>query len=136
MAVPPRDCGPRRAAKTESPCMMTVSRRMSWMAGTLVGVAWLLSSGCSTAKVTQPIQPAPPTLTAREEGWQYRIQPGDELGVKLFYHPSLNEQVIVRPDGRISLQLVGEVVAAGETAQGLTDLLKTRYGDTLENPEV
>jgi len=43
---------------------------------------------------------------------EYVIQPGDELDVKFFYNPDLNELVTVRPDGRISLQLVGEAIAA------------------------
>ena len=48
---------------------------------------------------------------------QYVIKPGDKLSVKFFFNPELNEQdLIVRPDGRISLQLVQEVEAANLTA--------------------
>ena len=115
---------------------MTISRRMSFTVGALVAVAWPLSIGCRTAApvATAPAGPAPPA--ARPDGWQYKIQPGDQLAVKLFYHPSLNEEVTVRPDGRISLQLVGEIAAAGETAEKLTDQLRTRYSRSLESPEV
>ncbi len=102
---------------------------------TLGGLALLLA-GCAAARVTRPVPPVPPTPTAHEEGWQYEIQPGDELSIKLFYHPALNEDVIVRPDGRISLQLVDEIVAAGRTAQEIKGLLRARYGETLEKPEV
>ncbi len=116
---------------------MSVSRRIWSVAGVVVGLACLLSIGCRTAAPARAAQPAPPAPPpAHEEGWQYRIRAGDELAVKLFYHPSLNEQVTVRPDGRISLQLVGDVVAAGETAEQLSELLKARYAATLENPEV
>ena len=34
---------------------------------------------------------------------EYRLQVGDQLDVKFFYNPELNEQVTVRPDGRMSL---------------------------------
>jgi len=34
---------------------------------------------------------------------EYRLQVGDQLDVKFFYNPELNEQVTIRPDGRISL---------------------------------
>jgi len=54
---------------------------------------------------------------------EYIIQPGDELDVKFFYNSDLNELVTVRPDGRITLQLVGESIAAGRTPHALTDLL-------------
>jgi protein involved in polysaccharide export with SLBB domain len=110
---------------------------MSSVAGALAGFAWLVSIGCRTAAPAASVQPAAPGAPpAHEEGWQYRIRAGDELAVKLFYHPSLNEQITVRPDGRISLQLVGEVVAAGETAEKLSEQLKARYSESLESPEV
>jgi hypothetical protein len=39
------------------------------------------------------------------DGVDYLIQIGDQLDIKFFYNPTLNEQITVRPDGRISLQL-------------------------------
>lgn len=67
---------------------------------------------------------------------EYRIQTGDQLDVKLFYHSELNETVTVRPDGAISLQLVGEAKAAGFTPAELTDALKSAFGKHLRDPEV
>ncbi len=68
---------------------------------------------------------------------QYVIKPGDKLSVKFFFNPELNEQdLIVRPDGRISLQLVHEVEAANLTAPQLTALLAERYAGQLKNPEI
>ena len=42
-------------------------------------------------------------LTTRPDG-EYRLQVGDEIQVKFFLSPELDQDVIVRPDGRISLQ--------------------------------
>ena len=67
---------------------------------------------------------------------EYRIQPGDLLDIKFFYNPELNEQLPVRPDGRISLQLVQEIMAAGLTPAQLTAALKERYATELAKPEV
>ena len=68
---------------------------------------------------------------------QYVIKPGDQLSVKFFFNPELNEEnLIVRPDGRISLQLVHEVEAATLTAPQLTSLLEERYKGQLKNPEI
>jgi protein involved in polysaccharide export with SLBB domain len=68
---------------------------------------------------------------------QYVIKPGDKLSIKFFFNPELNEQdLIVRPDGRISLQLIHEVEAASLTAPQLTHLLEKRYAGQLENPEI
>jgi protein involved in polysaccharide export with SLBB domain len=68
---------------------------------------------------------------------QYVIKPGDQLSVKFFFNPELNEEdLIVRPDGRISLQLIHEVEAANLTAPQLTSLLEERYKGQLKNPEI
>ncbi len=75
-----------------------------------------------------------PALAAEEE---YVIKPGDQLSVKFFFNPELNEEnLIVRPDGRISLQLIHEVEAATLTATKLTSHLAERYKGQLKNPEI
>jgi polysaccharide biosynthesis/export protein len=66
----------------------------------------------------------------------YQIQLGDVLDIKFFYHPELNESVIVRPDGRISLQLVHEVQASGLTPEQLRNSLQNRYGSQISQPEI
>jgi polysaccharide export outer membrane protein len=67
---------------------------------------------------------------------EYHLQPGDSLDVKFFYNPELNESgIIVRPDGRISLQLAPEIMAAGLTPAQLSDTLKKRYAKELANTE-
>lgn len=73
-----------------------------------------------------------PSYTVQE----YKIQAGDYLDIKFFYNPELNEQVIVRPDGRISLQLAHEIMAAGLTPAQLTKLLSEIYDAELDNPEI
>jgi polysaccharide biosynthesis/export protein len=67
---------------------------------------------------------------------EYRIRVGDQLSVKLFYNPELNHELVVRPDGKISLQLLQEVVAAGLTPAELNEVLKQGYSKHLEQPEI
>ena len=64
----------------------------------------------------------------------YRIQPGDELDIKFFYNPELNELVTVRPDGIISLQLIDEVKAAGLEPAELDKILTKKYSKDLRKP--
>ncbi len=66
----------------------------------------------------------------------YRIQPGDQLDIKFFYNPELNETVFVRPDGKISLQLVDDVHAAGLTPSQLDEILTRNYSRELRKPVV
>ncbi|MGH9381484.1 MAG: polysaccharide biosynthesis/export family protein [Thermoanaerobaculia bacterium] len=79
----------------------------------------------------------PPAETPEvESGPEYVIQDGDVLAVKFFFNPELNEEVTVRPDGRISLQLVPEMLAAGRTPSDLTRSLETLYARELDSPEI
>jgi protein involved in polysaccharide export with SLBB domain len=66
----------------------------------------------------------------------YVIQPGDQLDVKFFYTPEFNESVVVRPDGKISLQLVDDVQAAGQTPAKLDEVLTEAYSGELKDPAV
>ncbi len=86
-------------------------------------VKYYSANGVMKARTAEPLQ-------------EYRIQPGDQLDIKFFYNPELNEQIIVRPDGKISLQLVTELMAAGTTPGQLTEQLKQAYGVELKRPEV
>jgi protein involved in polysaccharide export with SLBB domain len=67
---------------------------------------------------------------------EYRIQAGDQLDIKFFYNKDLNELVTVRPDGRISLQLVKSIMAAELTPEQLTDHLTKAYSAHLKDPEI
>lgn len=72
-------------------------------------------------------------MTPQED---YRIQTGDQIDIKFFYNSELNESVVVRPDGRISLQLLSEIRVHDMTPSQLENLLKERYVSQLAKPEV
>jgi protein involved in polysaccharide export with SLBB domain len=95
----------------------------------------LVLSACAPAvRNPDPLSAAmkSPFVMAQE----YRIQTGDQLDVKFFYSPELNEQVIVRPDGRISMQLANEIMAAGLTPAELTEVLRKKYSVEIGKPEI
>lgn len=66
----------------------------------------------------------------------YQIQVGDHLDIKFFFNPELNETVLVRPDGRIALQLIGEIPVVGNTVEQIRGILIKNYSGQLKNPEV
>jgi polysaccharide biosynthesis/export protein PslD len=66
----------------------------------------------------------------------YYIQSGDQLDIKFFYNPELNETLTVRPDGKISLQLVDEVQAAGLKPSELDAELTKKYAQELKKPMI
>ncbi len=64
----------------------------------------------------------------------YRLFAGDIIEVRFFFQPELNEEVQIRPDGHISLQLVGEVQMAGRTAEEVSRMLERAYAPQLKDP--
>jgi protein involved in polysaccharide export with SLBB domain len=66
----------------------------------------------------------------------YLLGIGDEIEVKFYYHPELNERTIIRPDGKISLLLVDAVKAAGLTPEQLDGELTSLYSRKLERVDL
>ena len=53
----------------------------------------------------------------------YPLQPGDLLAVSVWKEPDLSSDLLVRPDGRVSMPLAGEIDAAGRTVEDVrTDI--------------
>jgi protein involved in polysaccharide export with SLBB domain len=84
---------------------------------------------CNEPKV---VNPAPvqrimgPALTEPERPGAYRIGVGDELEIKFFFTPELNDRITVRPDGKISIMFAQDLQAAGSTAEDLAELIKSK----------
>ena len=97
--------------------------------------ALTLFSGCAGNQAAQKLPPAT-QLQTTEPSAPYIIRPGDQLDIKFFYNPELNESVTVRPDGKISLQLVDEVQAAGLQPADLDAKLTEAYSSELKKPMV
>lgn len=88
-------------------------------------------AGCASTdggRFATAVPPAPIT--------EYRVQPGDTLALKFYYHPDHDLDVVVRPDGSIALPLVGEVKAAGLPPRRIADELERRYAANLRQPRV
>ena len=64
----------------------------------------------------------PPIQTVK---YTYRIGPGDELEIKFFFAPELNDRVTVRPDGKISIMFAQDLPAAGLTPDELADNIRS-----------
>jgi polysaccharide export outer membrane protein len=64
----------------------------------------------------------------------YRLRPGDQLTMRAYYNPQLDEDVQVRPDGNISLSLLGDIQAAGKTASELSAEITKGYAQYFVKP--
>jgi protein involved in polysaccharide export with SLBB domain len=100
-------------------------------------VAAALVVGCARRSTAPEMALAALEPAPRPEGAaDYRIQPSDELHIRFTYQPEMNEQVPVRPDGRISLATTGELAIVGLTPSELERLVETKSSSRLRNPEV
>jgi polysaccharide export outer membrane protein len=66
----------------------------------------------------------------------YRIGPSDRLQVHVWRDEELTTEVFVRPDGTITLPLVGSLHAAGRTTDELKEEIKNRADRYVKNPVV
>jgi protein involved in polysaccharide export with SLBB domain len=102
----------------------------------VVTLFWAGISACASQypvnQVPELLGPAPgrPDFTSASEP-EYLIQTGDVLEIQSYYDASLREKVTVRPDGRISVVFLGDVVAAGKTPRQLSDELHDGYAKEL-----
>jgi polysaccharide export outer membrane protein len=93
----------------------------------------LLLGACSNVPVESGPPPAVHEFTVDNN---YLIGVGDELSVQVWKNEELSVHVPVRPDGKISTPLVGDIVAAGLTTQELAKQITAKLGNYVRNPEV
>jgi len=77
-----------------------------------------------------------PGVTPAADEHHFLIMPGDELTLDFYLSPEFNDDVIVRPDGKISLKLVGDEQAAGMTPADLGKKLAQAYSRELRDPQI
>jgi len=109
----------------------------------LVGVV-IVVLGCQAAAIaqqrpsTQPSAPqatqAPASAVSVPPG--YIVGSGDVLSIMFWRDKDMSADVIVRPDGKISLPLLNEITAAGQTPEALRATIVEAAGKLIEDPNV
>jgi protein involved in polysaccharide export with SLBB domain len=97
-------------------------------------LASLFLAGC--AGYNKKSVPAINPLVYKEGQDDYYLQAGDTLDIKFLYNPELNENITIRPDGKISLQMIDETRAAGLTPAQLNEALTKSYSSQLKQPKI
>lgn len=106
----------------------------------------LLLGAVALAPLAAEAQPATSSSSARKatavtnaRPWsdqEYRLGPGDKLRVEVYREAQLSQSLQVRPDGKITLPLVGDFMASGRTPIELRDALTTSLKEYVTNPVV
>ena len=75
--------------------------------------------------------PTPPSITE-----EYRLGAGDKLRIEVYKDAQLSQSVQVRPDGKITLPLIGDLDATNRTPIELRDAITQSLKDYMTNPVV
>lgn len=109
------------------------------------GLAWCAASllgGCqSPALLSEEVPLLPtaaqaPALYIPPVDQEYRFQVGDAISVRSYYENQFNQDVVVRPDGRISLLLVGDLRVVDTTPSALREQLLASYARVADLPDI
>jgi polysaccharide export outer membrane protein len=116
-----------------------MKRFHGWKLELLMGIfsisfALIPVSGCQTGRPAKtPLEMSSEIASAPEA--KLFLGPGDAVDFKFFYNPELNDSQTVRFDGKITLQLIGEVMAQGKAPIELQEEISKLYASQLRRPE-
>lgn len=118
---------------------MTIKPKPTSLLGTLVLAAVALAPVSAGAQSPRNAGGRASTAVTNTRAWsdqEYRLGPGDKLRVEVYRETQLSQSLQVRPDGKITLPLVGDLMAAGRTPIELRDALSTSLKEYVTNPVV
>ncbi|HEY0179424.1 MAG TPA: XrtA/PEP-CTERM system exopolysaccharide export protein [Dokdonella sp.] len=93
----------------------------------------LLVAGCATTASTGAPPPVDPAAQAVSV---YRIGVDDLLQISVWHNPDLDTKVPVRPDGMISVPLIGDVAAGGRTPEEVSSEIAEKLKAYVRDPQV
>jgi polysaccharide export outer membrane protein len=117
-------------------------RRHTLRALAAAGISTALIAPASAQTPQQASSSAPPTnrlersLAEAAVTTDYVLSVGDKLRIEVYKDAQLSQALQVRPDGKITLPLIGDVVAAGLTPIGLDDAITKALREYVTNPVV
>ena len=112
-------------------------KRLSTLAAALTIATTAFSAAPALAKRSQEPPPAQPQGQAENDiPADYTLGKEDVVDVSVFGFPQLDGPQTVRPDGKITLKLVGDVQAEGRTIQEITDDVTEKLKPFIPAPHV
>jgi len=93
--------------------------------------------GQQPARPAEGVKPVDETVAAEPvDPHTYVIGPEDQLMIRVWRERDVSGAVIVRPDGKITLPLIGDVQAGGRTPEQLRKEVTEKLSEFLNRPEV
>lgn len=96
----------------------------------------ILAAGCTSNSQTSIKSNTPKYPGKTETIKEYRIGVDDVVSINVWRNPELSVTVPVRPDGKISLPLIGDVIAAGLTPEKVASRIQKQLTNFVRDPNV
>ncbi|WP_243049132.1 XrtA/PEP-CTERM system exopolysaccharide export protein [Dyella sp. RRB7] len=93
----------------------------------------LLLAACATGRGSTE---APKIDPGAQAVTSYRIGVDDQLQITVWHNPDLSVSVPVRPDGKITVPLIGDVMAGGKTPEEVAGEIKDKLQSYVRDPQV
>jgi protein involved in polysaccharide export with SLBB domain len=120
-----------KGMKTKLSVIAVLCCAQLWMGCAAKGPEGADIKGASTAAAS----PGCEFASADDQFRTYRIQPGDQLDISFYLSPEFDQDVTVRPDGNVSMPVVGNVRVQGQTPGQLEKNLNRLYSTELRDPK-
>jgi polysaccharide export outer membrane protein len=93
----------------------------------------VMLAACATTPGTSQAPPLNPDAQAVSS---YHIGVDDQLQISVWHNPDLSVSVPVRPDGKITVPLIGDVEAGGQTPDQVAAAIKDKLQAFVRDPQV
>ncbi len=110
--------------------------RLTFRIATALGAAALVLTGCASGPKLEKLPPSHFVSAAEGPGADYIIGPLDQLNIFVWRNPELSTNVSVRPDGRITVPLIEDLPATGQTPSQLAKAIENKLSTYIQNPIV
>jgi protein involved in polysaccharide export with SLBB domain len=103
----------------------------------LFALAAFFVTGCGGKQVKSDItDQLGDSLFVVEERAEYKLGFGDLIEIKFFYNSELNQELVVRPDGRVTLPRLGDIYVVGHTPSMVDEVITSKYAEVIRDPDI
>jgi polysaccharide biosynthesis/export protein len=114
--------------------MFTINKYFA-RAGVVLAVAAMAGCSSTPAYPPAPIQAPPPVdVQPRISGWNYLLGPGDSVNVFVWRNPEVSGSFPIRPDGKMTMNLIEDLQASGKTPTQLARDIEKALSKYIQEP--
>ena len=114
--------------------MFTINKHIARVSMVLAVAA---ITGCSSNPIYPPAPgqaPPPVSVDARISGWNYLLGPGDSVNVFVWRNPEVSGSFPIRPDGKMTMNLIEDLQASGKTPTQLARDIEKALSKYIQEP--